>query len=463
MHPRLTGHLTGRGGTGSLLAIMNPRVIVSAVLAVGILVLALAGASLMVRFVREPEAAKPIGSVTLVRAPEISARPNHRMVIEGFGSTRASEQVQIVPEVLGRVVWRSDKAFSGQFVTRGQELFRIERKDYELARQSAAARADLLAAQLAQVDQEQKNLQALAAIEAEREKLAKKILDDTRTLRADDAVSASDLDQAEEAYHARRAQRQTVLNSLALIEPRRLQIQAEHAAAKAQLTQADVNLARATYLSPVTGRIRTWDVPAEQPLQAGRTYGLIYATGVMEIPVPVAAEDLQWLDRSVLAHGRKPTEKDKTVTVTWHGKTGDRKRWTGYVDRIEAGLAERTRTAVLVVRVANAPDNPAAMLDINMFCRVQIPGRTVGSVFVIPRSAVGPDRKVYVVVDGKLDDRDVEVMRFRGDDALIRVGGGLIEGDRVVTSYLAKPQPGMPVTLAGETARDTASGAGGTK
>ena len=438
-----------------------------------------AGAWVMVAYARKPKKAEPKKGLPRVTAPAIKARHDYQMKISGFGSARPARQVLIVPEVLGKVVWRAEDAFSGRFVKEGQELFRIERKDYELAQQLAVQRVALLAAQLDQVGQEKKNLLASAQIESDREDLAKRVLADTRRLRKDSAVGAGDLDLAEEKYLAHIAAHRDVLNKLALMDSRYRQVQAEHAIAKVQLAQADLSLARATYVSPVTGRIRTWDVPAQQVLQAGRTYGEIYATGTMEIPVSVAAEDLQWLDRSAMTQGRKANEKDKTVRVTWHGKGPDARTWRGYVDRIEAGLVARTRTAVLVVRVDNDPSDRDKALDINMFCHVTIPGVKVGKVFVLDRKVIhfervdhediDSDGYVYVVVKGKLVPRGVKVIRLAAREAIVRTDGTLREGDLVLTSTLGNPMPNMLVKVKGVSktrpatgpARETASGRDG--
>lgn len=423
---------------------MKLRAIISTALVAGILGLAVLGAKLMISLRSKPEPTEPTKAVARVVAPEIAARHNYRMAIEGFGSTRAAVEVQIVPEVLGKVVWRSPDAFSGRFVTEGQELFRIEREDYDLAKQSADHRVALLAAQEAALDQEEKNLDESKKIEAARVAVSRKILNDTRKLGG--AASVGEVDRAEQAYLTSQSLMQNLVSQLALVPSRRLQIQADQRMARVQLDQAVLDRDRTTYTSPVAGRIRTWQVPVDQVLQAGRTYGEIYATGVMEVPVPVAAEDLQWIDVSALARSDRAAKKRIPAEVTWHGSGIDARTWQGYVDRVEAGLTARTRTAVLVVRVDNKPDDPAGMLDINMFCRVRISGKSVASVFVIPRNAVGPDGNVYLAVDGKLRRRKVKVIRFTADEALVLPGGGLAEGDRVVTSYLAAPVIGMPVT-----------------
>ena len=93
---------------------MKPRILINTVLVAGVLALAVFGAMMMIRFRRTPEPSEPVRSVVRVVAPKITARDDYPMLIEGFGSTRASVQVQIVPEVLGKVIWRSPSAFSGE-------------------------------------------------------------------------------------------------------------------------------------------------------------------------------------------------------------------------------------------------------------------------------------------------------------------------------------------------------------
>ncbi len=438
---------------------MKLRVIINVLLVVGIIGLAVGAAALMVHLRSKPEAARQAVPPVRVEAPKIAAHRNYAMVIEGFGSTRAAVTVQIAPEVGGKVVSRAAGAFSGRFVTAGQELFRIEAKDYQLACDLASRRVELLAAQAARLDQEEKNLKASEKIESERIALAKRVLEDTRKLRQSNAVGSNDLDQAEEAHLARRSQYQNVTNLLALIAPQRAQNQADQAAAKVQLAQAELARKRTTYASPVTGRIRTWNVPKDQVLQAGRSYGELYATDVMEISVPVPASELQWLDAPAAPVGQAVAAERIEAEVFWHEGQGDEKRWAGTVDRIEAGLKARTRTAVLVVRVTNDPNDRAAMLDINMFCRVRITGRALPRVFAVPRNAIDSDGHAYVVVDGKLKRRSVTVMRFTADKALVGPDSGLAEGDRLVISYLAKPIPGMKVTLRDEPTSQPAGGA----
>jgi hypothetical protein len=208
---------------------------------------------------------------------------------------------------------------------------------------------------------------------------------------------------------------------------------------------------------------------------AGKSYGEVYGLDVMELPVPVPASDLQWIDRSLLRpdkDGKTPAEKSKLIgaEVHWFGtENGRHVSWPGYVGRIEAGLEAETRTAKLVVYVDNPPmDSGRMLLDRNMFCRAVIHGKTVAEALLVPRGAILPQGAVYVVADGRLQLRKVTVERFTDDEAMIvpapkgnptpDAGSeeGLRAGDLVCTGYVPKPVPGMAV----EVIEDEAGGAG---
>ena len=136
--------------------------------------------------------------------------------------------------------------------------------------------------------------------------------------------------------------------------------------------------------------------------------------------------------------------------------------WDGCVSRVEAGLEALTRTATLVVEVINAAPGttaPAAsasddqpMLDINMFCRVTIFGRTERQVIILPRQAIQPDNTVFLVdAEHRLRRRAVKVARFADEQAMILTGedAGIKQGDRVAINYIPKPVVGMLVRPTG--------------
>lgn len=426
---------------------MKLRVVINVVLVFGLLS---AGALAAWYFISTREQAAshpPKRTVPKVVAPVVEAIVNHRVEIVGYGSARPKVRLELSPLVSGQAVWKADNFLTGKRVVRGQVLCRLDTTDFEIARDAAAGELALHNAQLARLLQDQKNLEQGRKIEQRRVELAQSQLEKVRALRARGAAAENDVDAAEDQVLARQAQLRAVLDQLAVIGPRRQELDARMAIDRTRLRQAKIDLERTVIRSPVTGRVLSCTMEVGERIQAGQSCGEIYGTRDMEVPVSIRAGELKWLDRSTQAQ----------AVVQWlRPGNGEPVIWQGYVGRIEAGLEAQTRTAVVVIYVKNpapttgpAADKPGAddrpMLDLNMFCKVRIMGKTLPKLYLLPRQAVLPDGKVYVVADGKLAVRDVTVARYADDRAMILPGGGISEGDRVVSGYIPKPVPGMRV------------------
>ena len=96
------------------------------------------------------------------------------------------------------------------------------------------------------------------------------------------------------------------------------------------------------------------------------------------------------------------------------------------------------------------------------FVNVSIKGRTLKSVFVIPRAALRDDSTVWVMDrDGYLSIKKVDVARFEGDRAII--SGGLAESEPLVLTRISGAADGMKlrtVQIDSETTENTPPVAG---
>jgi len=432
---------------------MSKHVVVSIVLITLLLGAAGGGMAWLVLTRPKPKQEEPKPPVPTVLAPPVEARTNYRVRVVGFGSARPRVRLQIAPQVAGEIVAKAENFLSGKHVKRGQMLLEIDKTDYRLARDAAQRNVELLQVQLERLDTEEANLRATEKIETERLQLAGNQLAKARRLLARGAASQTDVDTAEESMLLRKSQHQGVLNQLALVPPQRRQLQAQIAVAKVQLDQSVTALNRTTVVSPVTGRVLSCNVEAGERVAVGQACGELYGTDVMDVPVPVPAADLAWLDRPerlgpVPASADAAEQREIPAEVVWGASGRGREvTWRGRVHRIEAGLAAQTRTAAVVVEVRNPPiEGEGALLDLNMFCEVKILGRTLPEAYILPRQAILQDKKsVYVVNSGRLRRRTVRVARLAGEEALLLPGGGIEAGDRVIVGYVPKPVLGMRV------------------
>ena len=121
------------------------------------------------------------------------------------------------------------------------------------------------------------------------------------------------------------------------------------------------------------------------------------------------------------------------------------------------GLAEPGKLARLLVQVRD-PFGPAGgaaprsadagaqlPLLVGSFVHLEIQGRMLSGIIALPRGALRESGKVWVCgADGRLEFRAVEVVWSRGETVYLR--GGLKVGERVVSSRLTAPLPGMKVS-----------------
>ncbi|RLJ01259.1 MAG: hypothetical protein DRP08_05740, partial [Candidatus Aenigmatarchaeota archaeon] len=87
-------------------------------------------------------------------------------------------------------------------------------------------------------------------------------------------------------------------------------------------------------------------------------------------------------------------------------------------------------------------DNPEAPLLSGTFLEAHILGKQIDNVCAVPPKAIYEDRYVYLIVDGKLVRRAVDILRR--EPVQVIVGGGIGNGDVLVVEIMQGVAPGMP-------------------
>ena len=461
------------------------RWFLNVILAIVVILIAILVAGALIRSKPEVPQQPPTIIIPEVDAPPLQPLINHQVRIVGFGSAFPKYLVDVTPQVAGEVIDKHPQFFAGEFIKKGQVLFRIDPTDYELARDRTQSEIELLDAKLRGLAVTEGKLKELVKIEQDRLVLADRDLKRTEDLIPRGAATQTELDRAREAVLGRQLQVLLLEKQLEEIPPQRIELEAQRNVSAVQNRQAEKDLERAVYHSPFDGRVISCPLEIGERVQAGEKCGTIYAARVMGVPVPLPASDMAWIDKNRLSGADdatgvdaltgKPTGEEDMVLaeVVWQaGPSAEPIRWYGTVARVEAGLAAETRTATAIVKIFNPPPGGATdLLDINMFCRVTIFGKTIPKAFLIPRNAAQPvagetitdlrTANVYLVKDlrpsedpdddmqiGRLARGRVTVARYTDGDALILDGNGLEAGDRVVVGYIAKPVLGMDVRVA---------------
>jgi multidrug efflux pump subunit AcrA (membrane-fusion protein) len=139
------------------------------------------------------------------------------------------------------------------------------------------------------------------------------------------------------------------------------------------------------------------------------------------------------------------------VRVRQRGAWAPDSHRTGRLLRLIGEVDGETRMARLLVAVADPLAQEAAhsgkpRLMLGSYVQARIRGRPLSDVVRLDRDLLRRDRTVWVMADGELAIRDVDIAVLDRTHAYIRAG--LRPGERVVTSELATVEDGAPLRLA---------------
>ncbi|MGD9301322.1 MAG: efflux RND transporter periplasmic adaptor subunit [Desulfobacterales bacterium] len=348
---------------------------------------------------------KPPTPMPMVRASSIRTGPQS-VTVRGEGTVRPLREIQLVPQVNGKVVFVSSVLVNGGEFNKGDTLLRINPLDYQLAVTLAQARVKDSESRLRVAEEE-----AAAAQE------------EWRLLYQDKGVADEDPP------------------ALVAKEPQLAAAKAKLAADRADLQKARLNLERTELKAPFNGRVSEESVDIGQYVSSAKPLASLFSTEAAEIVVPFDDESLFWFH----VPGFTPGNGSGSPVKIFARIAGRELNWTGQVVRAEGRLDERTRMVNVVVRVEK-PYASKPPLVAGLFVTVEIQGRTLENAAVIPRSALRDNNTVWVVDEaGQLVFRPVDVARLGTNQAILR--SGLKDGEMVVTSGLKVVTDGMKVRL----------------
>jgi RND family efflux transporter MFP subunit len=345
----------------------------------------------------QPPALKPMVSVA-----RIKARPQV-VIIRGEGTVRPLREIQLVPQVNGKVVFVSRALVNGGEFQKGDVLLRIDPVDYQLAVTLAQAW----------------------------------VKDSESKLKVAEEEAAVSREEWQLLYKADPKNNQ--IPALVAKEPQLAASRAKLAADRADLQKAKLHLERTEIKAPFDGRVDEENVDIGQYVATGQALATLFSINQAEIVVPFEDEDLYWFH----VPGFTPGDESGSVVSVSTRVAGRESFWPGRVVRAEGKLDERTRMINVVIRV-NKPYETKPPLAAGLFVTVEIKGRTLENAVMLPRAALRENNVVWVVdKNGQLTFRKVSVARLTTDAVLL--DGGLKGGEMVVISSLKAVTDGMKV------------------
>lgn len=377
----------------------------------------------------------------------------------GHGLVQPSQDWKAVSEVSGKIVAMHPELKKGSIIAKDTVLFRIDPESYDLAQVRSEADIQALQAQFGELEQTEANLKRLLEVETQSLRLSKNEFERRRSLYANRSVSRNDLEKAQQAFLAQQTKVQNIQNSLNLIPTQKNALQAQIASSHSRAEDSRLNLEKTVIKAPFHCRISAVNVEKAQFAAAGQVLVEADDISTAEILAQVPITSMYML------HGGKPRpipmtdiDMDKLrdflgmkAKVRLHISTGLTVEWKARFSRPAETIDPLTRTIGLYVEV----DDPYLKAKIgerpplvkNMYCEVELIGRPVPDVLVIPRSALHQGVVYVARPDNRLERRRVQTGYKQGH--LVVVEDGLSAGERVVVTDVIPAVEGMllnPVT-----------------
>lgn len=384
--------------------------------AVAVIVGAVGLAALLVSLAPEPETHEPPSQIPYADTARVAAGAGP-IPVHGAGTVRPSAEVDIAPQVGGRVVWVDPGFVNGRPVDSGQILFRLEEADYEY--RVREAQAALAASEVAHLEARED----AGVARAEYERYAER--------RPDNAPPEP--------------------NPLTLRVPQLKAAEAAVEREQATLAQAELALSRTRVAAPFDGIVGDETVSVGQLVAAGQSVGRLYASDAVEVVVPLSDADVALIPRL----WESEPDRERVAARVFAEYDDVAYAWHGYVDRADASLDAETRTVDVIVRV---PDPFAAgvrvatgrgsdtspPLLVGKFVEVAIEGLVPARYFRIRRAALQTSNEIWTVGDDNTV-RVVPVRVLQRIDDEIYVTGELEDGQRAVVGGIRFATNGMAV------------------
>lgn len=195
------------------------------------------------------------------------------------------------------------------------------------------------------------------------------------------------------------------------------------------IRQDEKRLSRHTFYAPFNGTFTSVNFEAGAFVNVGGQIAKMIRTDQLEIEVPVENHQSEWIKIG-----------DK-VLVYSQGNTNET---PGRVVRKSDFVDQTSQSRSIFVQVSDPSKNNLLAGEYKI---VEFPGQKIEKAMEIPRSAVFNSNEVFIVLDGKLKKRVLNVLKWNETSLIFN---GLEENLKLVVEPLINVQENSPVGIVGE-------------
>lgn len=378
------------------------------------------------------------------RAPEKTARlvetitatvGDYPAMISAMGETIPATEVDLKPQLSGRIISVSPSLVPGGRFKAGDEVLRIDPSDFELAlaqresevlqaeSQIVAASADLTAAQRE------------LSIELGSQNVAKREFE----------LLGEQIPESDRSLVLREPQLQAAQAGVESAEAAIASAEAALAAAQSRRDQARLDLQRTTVHAPFNGVVMEKNADIGDVVSASTILAGLLGTDRVWVELALPLSDLRWIKTGSVGEPSSGSHVEIRDPTAW-GADVYREGW---VIQILPQIDAESRLARVLVEI----DDPLALSDsgkdlpqllVGSYVQARVVGPTIRDVVRLPRAVVRDGDVVRVMNESdELEIRSVTVA-FK-EPNFVLISEGLEHGERIVTTNLATAVDGLPL------------------
>jgi multidrug efflux pump subunit AcrA (membrane-fusion protein) len=354
---------------------------------------------------------------------------------EATGSLTGDEQTDVSPSIAGKVVLVAVEL--GSFVRRGQTIVRLDDVDSKLRVEQAQAQVDQVKAALRQAEEKVgirpgQSFDINKLPEVANARLALELAD-KNFRRSEKLIESGDISRS--VYDQQKAQRDQLKeqyeSALSLARQNNAAVmtaRANVANAESQFNLAVRSQSYANVYSPIDGYISERSADLGEYVSTTTKVATVVKINPLRVRIDIPEQAIPSVSVG---------QSVSVTTSAWPDKN-----FSGRVARISPNVTPTSRTLTVEAEI----ENKSGVLKPGQFATVRILQSRAAPATLVPSRAVRTESgvsRIFVIKDGKAQERQVQLGQTEGD--LVEIKSGIAENEIVATSNVEQLSDGMVV------------------
>jgi len=411
--------------------------IIRAMVQIILMIAVLTGAFLMMNRLidAKPEARKHRAFRTVYTVDTSVAKfSDYQPKFVSYGQVTAARTVDLRALVSGEVKSINPNLRVGARVELGDVLVVIDDFNYQGA--LLEAKAILAEAEARVVENQARISSEQSKLKSVQEQLdfADKDLARAISLRQRGTLTQQQVENRRLTYSQRSQALILVQNSIRIENARLKQQEASLLRLKWRVSQAKQNLENVKLKSPFRGIVRSSSVEKGKLISANDVVVSLYEDGQLEVKFTLTDAQVGRIQAD------QPGLIGRNVVVV-RNVGSEEQQYDAQITRVGADITSARGGVEVFAKITNA--GQTAVMRPGAFVEVTVPDRVFKNTVRIADAAIYQSKYVYVLKMGKLVKREVKIVAFDGEFALIQ--SGVSSGEKILTTRIAEVGAGLNV------------------